>query len=127
MDSCVWYGTYVELQVWENGVMVCDGARRIQFGSDRSVFEMDCGNGARATVTDNNRKLTYTGPDGVTVNVSSRAYHSKAYKCGTANARWWETVWGETINSNGWCAKCPAAELCDFAPYCTKFDPSCRF
>jgi hypothetical protein len=120
----------MRVRIWESGVQVCDASKGIWWASDQTKYNYDCGNGAKATVTDNGAKLTYTASDGWTTTIDKFEGDRETIVCGTKPSRSGMDIdikgWNfEYIFANDQCANCPKPVLCDHDSSNCKFDAKC--
>jgi hypothetical protein len=114
----------VNIQVWEDGVLVCNGGDGINWSSDESTFHVDCKNGNKATVTDNARKFEWIKADGSKPVMDIKDYNFESTICAYLEFKDikgsdMESVWG-----SGDCQRCPQPLMCGLYT-CKKYKPEC--
>lgn len=130
MDNCLLSGDVMGVEVWENGVQVCQVGKNIFLASDETEYDMDCGNGASVMVTDNGGRLVYQSSDGWQSEIAMTDGHHYTEVCGflerasgsITDIKGWQF---EYIFDNGECGSCHTASLCDYNSPCPDFDGSC--
>jgi hypothetical protein len=120
--GCWATGDGMSVQLWDDGVEVCDVQKNTPGANGEWVIDFDCGNGRSLTMEDSGRVMTYRAPDGsITLNASDS---DKDLKAACVNSyKGWEY---ESVFDNGECTgKCPVLERCNFAEQCYHFDGKC--
>jgi hypothetical protein len=112
------------VQVWDNGVKVCDVNKSNSVQNSDSVNKLDCGNGRSVSVTGFGSPVTYNAPDGsvdMVHTVTKTGLPTKECKGKAKSSAW---VYESAFN-NFQCTKCPTADVCD-ALSCSDFDGKCE-
>ncbi|KAM0418391.1 hypothetical protein ACHAPD_004750 [Fusarium lateritium] len=132
MRNCIGSPDSMYVQVWENGILVCDSGNGIWWASDQSVYRMDCAGKAKVSVTDNGSQLTYTSDDGFSITGKNYKRQSDTVVCGTKPGRGdmpdvdlHGFLFENTFMTNN-CEGCPVPELCDYDHTMCPFDGQCK-
>ncbi|RGP68664.1 oviduct-specific glyco [Fusarium sporotrichioides] len=132
MRNCLGSPDSMYVQVWENGVLVCDSGNGIWFASENSVYRMDCAGKAKVSVTDNGSQLTYTSDDGFSITGKNYKRQSDTWVCGTKPGRGGMPdvdikgfLFENTFMTNN-CEGCPVPSLCDYDHTMCPFDGQCK-
>jgi hypothetical protein len=112
----------MSVQLWDNGVEVCDVQKNLPGSNSETVVDFDCGNGRTLIMENAGREMTYHAPDGsITLNASDKW---SSFKEACVNSY---HGWGyESVFDNGQCTgKCPVLERCGEVEQCYDFDGRC--
>lgn len=112
------------IQIWDNGVKVCDVNQDVADRKSDSVTTLDCGNSRSVSVTGNRKSMTYKASDGsVTMVTSTAKTGSPNEECpGLSKEDGW---YYEESYQDGQCTKCPVADVCGGLS-CNDFDGKCE-
>ncbi|RGP58754.1 oviduct-specific glycoprotein [Fusarium sporotrichioides] len=132
MRNCIGSPDTMYVQVWDNGILICDSGNGVWWASDKSVYRMDCAGGAKVEVTDNGSQITYTAADGFFISGKNYDKQFDTQVCGTRPGRgdmpdvdiegWLFENTFKTSDCDGWC---PIPRLCDFDHSSCPFDGRC--
>jgi hypothetical protein len=112
MENCPFQNDIVNVQIWDNGLQVCNKGLGKMLASAETVFNFDCGNGYRAVVTNNVKKLEITAADGWKPSLFRDDYHFQVTTCYMTDNR---IIRGSKIEGTwggGDCAMCYRPYMC---------------
>jgi hypothetical protein len=114
----------LSVQIWDNGVKVCDVNKSSSVQNSDSVVKLDCGNSRSVSVTGLGKTVTYNAPDGsveMEQSVTKSGYPNEECSGKSKKSGWYY----ESAVQNGQCSKCPVADVCGVLS-CSDFDGKCE-
>ncbi|KAI9150631.1 Chitotriosidase-1 [Paramyrothecium foliicola] len=124
-SNCALDGDIKYIQVYEDGVLTCDTAKKIYGASDDDVYQFKCKNGATASKKAFDPELLkFTAADGYVPELYSLSFKREGVICNQLETREIRGLEEEQVLSNNWCGNCPAPPMCGL-DHCFKFKPAC--
>jgi len=124
MQNCIFGGDTLVVQVFDNGVQVCDVGSNSYFASDATSYSWDdqhgCSPGWSVSATHNGKSVSIVAANGYAATLQNTDTHDNTFVCGNAFEH---DVKGSEFEScfsdnNGDCAGQAGCQLCDFKAYC---------
>jgi len=111
----------VQVQVWEDGILVCASYRSILFASHRTVFDMECNEGYGFRVTSKGAECQFTSKSGYSVVLDLTDFGSMIVTCAEIDNT--KKIRGRQLehylsNNADTCGSFNKCALCDYRAVC---------